>query len=362
MTGSMPRPEFEIAGRRIGPAAPPFVIAEMSGNHNGSLDRALAIVTAAARAGAHALKLQTYTADTMTLDLRHGDFVISDPGSPWHGQTLHELYRKAHTPWPWHEEIFRRCRELGLIAFSTPFDATAVDLLESLGVPCYKIASFENVDLPLIRRVAATGKPVIISTGMATEREIEEAVSAARDAGCRELMLLKCTSSYPASPLESHLATIPHMRQRFGCPVGLSDHTLGIGAAVAGVALGAVAVEKHLTLSRQDGGVDAGFSLEPEELAQLVRETRCAWEALGAVRYGPSEREKASLMFRRSLYVVRDMKAGDAFSPENLRAIRPGRGLPPKYLTAFLGKAVQRDTTKGTPLTWDLLAGGRPAE
>jgi N-acetylneuraminate synthase len=346
---------LRIGERSLGPGEPPFVIAEMSGNHNQDLARAMAIVEAAARAGAHALKLQTYTADTMTLDLRTRDFVIADPASPWRGQALYELYRKAHTPWAWHEAIFRRCRELGLVGFSTPFDATAVDFLESLGVPCYKIASFENVDLPLIRRVAATGKPVIISTGMASEIELEEAIGAARDAGCRELLLLKCTSSYPASPLESHLATIPHMRERFGCPVGLSDHTPGIGAAVAAVALGAVAVEKHLTLSRREASVDAAFSLEPEELAGLVLETRRAWEALGRVRYGPSEEERASLALRRSLYVVRDMKAGDRFTPENLRAIRPGHGLPPKHLSAFLGKPIRRDAAMGTPATWDLL-------
>jgi len=346
---------ISIGGRRIGRDYAPFVIAEMSGNHDQDLGRAMAIVEAVARAGAHALKLQTYTADTMTLDLRDGDFVVSDPASPWHGQALYDLYRKAHTPWSWHEAIFRRCRELGLVAFSTPFDDTAVDFLETLDVPCYKVASFENVDLPLIRRVSATGKPVIISTGMATEIEIDDAVAAARDAGCRELMLLKCTSSYPASPQESHLATIPHMAARFGCPVGLSDHTLGIGAAVAAVGLGAVAIEKHVTMSRADGGVDAAFSLEPDELAQLVRETQSAWEAVGSVQYGPSEQESSSLAFRRSLYVTRDMKAGDRFSPENLRAIRPGKGLPPKYLSAVLGKVIRRDAAKGTPVSWDLL-------
>ena len=346
---------LRIGGRAVGPGEPPFVIAEMSGNHNQELDRALAIVEAAARAGAHALKLQTYTPDTMTLDLRADEFVISDPASPWRGEGLYDLYRKAQTPWPWHERIFHRCRELGMIGFSTPFDATAVDFLESLGVPCYKIASFENVDLPLIRRVAATGKPVIISTGMAGETEIQEAVGAARDAGCRELMLLKCTSSYPAPPNESDLSTIPHMRERFGCPVGLSDHTQGIGAAVAAVAFGAVAIEKHLTLAREDGGVDAAFSMEPAELALMVAETHRAWQAVGRVRYGPSEHERASLALRRSLYVVRDMKAGDRFTLENLRAIRPGRGLAPKHLSAFLGKPIRRDASKGTPLTWDLL-------
>jgi len=292
------QPGFEIAGRAVGGAAPPLVIAELSGNHNGSLSRALEIVSAAARAGAHALKLQTYTADTMTLDLAEGEFRIADPQSPWNGRTLYELYREAHTPWEWHEPIFRRARELGLIVFSSPFDSSAVKFLESLGAPCYKIASFENIDLPLIRNVAATGKPVIISTGMASEGEIGEAVAAARQAGCRELMLLKY---YPASPADSHLATIPRMRELFGCPVGLSDHTLGIGAAVAAVALGAVAIEKHVTLSRAEGGVDAAFSLEPDELAQLVRETRSAWEAMGSVHFGPTDAEGPSTVITGAL-------------------------------------------------------------
>jgi len=352
---------FVLGTREVGRGSPPLVIAEMSGNHKQSLARALAIVEAVARAGAQALKLQTYTADTMTLDLAEGDFRIADPQSPWSGRTLYDLYREAHTPWEWHEPIFRRARELGLMAFSTPFDSTAVDFLESLGAPCYKIASFENIDLPLIRKVAATGKPVIISTGMASETEIGEAVAAARQVGCRELMLLKCTSNYPASPADSHLATIPRMRELFGCPVGLSDHTLGIGAAVGAIALGAVAIEKHVTLARADGGVDAAFSLEPDELAQLVRETRCAWEAMGSVHFGPTSAEGPSLVFRRSLYVSRDMKKGEVFSPQNLRAIRPGWGLPPKFIDAFMGKAIVRDTPRGTPVSWELLAGGKPA-
>jgi N-acetylneuraminate synthase len=351
--------DFEIAGRRIGGAAPPFVIAEMSGNHNHSLDRALEIVDAAADAGAHALKLQTYTADTMTLDLREREFLITDSGSPWRGQSLYELYEKAHTPWAWHEAIFRRCRERGLIGFSTPFDATAVDFLEGLRVPCYKIASFENCDLPLIRKVAATGKPVIISTGMASIAELHEAVGAAREAGCRDLVLLKCTSNYPASPAASNLLTIGHMRELFACHVGLSDHTLGIGAAVASVALGAVAIEKHVTLARADGGVDSGFSLEPAELRALVQESARAWQALGHVHYGLTAEEEASRVFRRSLYVTRDMKAGDVFTAENLRAIRPGLGLPPKYLALLLGKRIARDTRRGTPMSWELLGHGK---
>ncbi|MCE7975816.1 MAG: pseudaminic acid synthase [Nitrospira sp. NTP1] len=347
--------EIRIQGRVVGNSSSPFVMAEMSGNHNQSYERAMAIVEAVARSGAHALKLQTYTADTMTLDVREGEFFISDPQSLWRGHSLYELYQKAYTPWEWHEPIFRRCRELGLIVFSTPFDSTAVDFLERLEVPCYKIASFENSDLPLIRRVAKTGKPLILSTGMASLSDIEEAVSAAREAGCRELLLLKCTSSYPASPEHSHLLTIPHMRATFDCPVGLSDHTLGIGAAVASVALGAVAIEKHVTLQRSDGGVDADFSLEPAELASLVNETSRAWQALGSVTYGVLDEERSSLVFRRSLYVAQDMKAGERFTPETLRIVRPGMGLPPKFYDVLIGKSVAKDVKKGTAVTWELV-------
>jgi len=347
--------DVRIAGHAIGDGQPPFIIAEMSGNHNHSIERAMAIVEAVAAAGAHALKLQTYTADTMTLDLREREFFISDPRSPWHGHSLYELYQKAYTPWEWHEPIFRRARELGLIPFSTPFDATAVDFLEERGVPCYKIASFENIDIPLIRKVAATRKPVIVSTGMASVAEVEEAVATLQESGCGEIVLLKCTSSYPASPVDSNLATIPHMRSLFGCPVGLSDHTLGIGAAVASVALGAVAIEKHVTLSRSDGGVDADFSLEPQELAMLVRETRTAWEALGSVHYGPMQDEKPSLAFRRSLYITRDLAAGSVLAADNVRAVRPGLGLPPKYYDVVVGKRVARAVRRGTPLSWDLI-------
>jgi N-acetylneuraminate synthase len=327
----------------------------MSGNHNQNLDYALEIVDAVADAGAEALKLQTYTADTMTLDLREGEFFIRDPASLWQGASLYSLYQKAYTPWEWHEPIFRRCRERGLIAFSTPFDASAVDFLQSLDVPCFKIASFENTDLPLIRKVAATGKPVIISTGMATQAEVTEAVHAARDAGCRDLILLKCTSSYPASPSASNLATIPQLRSLFECEVGLSDHTLGIGAAIASVALGATVIEKHVTLSRAMGGVDAAFSLEPAELKQLVSEAHAAWLARGAVHFGPTEDERNSLVFRRSLYICEDLKAGDILSPENLRAIRPGLGLPPKFLDQLLGKRVTKAVRRGTPMSWDLI-------
>lgn len=352
----MSQNEIAIAGRRIGADFAPFVIAEMSGNHNQSLERALAIVDAAAKAGAHALKIQTYTADTMTLDLKEGEFFINDDASLWQGKSLYRLYQEAHTPWEWHQPIFERCRELGMIGFSTPFDETAVDFLESLNVPCYKIASFENTDLPLIRKVAATGKPMIISTGMATVADLDETVRAAREAGCEDLVLLKCTSTYPATPENTHIRTIPNMREVFGCQVGLSDHTMGIGAAVASVALGASVIEKHFTLRRADGGVDSTFSLEPDELHALVVESERAWQALGRVSYGTSSAEKASLQFRRSLYVTADIKAGERFTAENLRAIRPGLGLPPKYLEVFLGRSAGRDLKKGTPLDWDMLA------
>ena len=344
---------MKIAGRPVGPGAPPLVVAEMSGNHNQSLERALQIVDAAAAAGAHALKIQTYTADTMTLDHSEKEFRVK--GGLWDGKSLYQLYQEAHTPWAWHAAIFERARSRGMIGFSSPFDETAVDFLEKLGVPCYKIASFENTDIPLIRKVAATGKPMIISTGMATMAELEESVAAARKAGARDIVLLKCTSTYPATPDDTNILTIPDMRSRFGCEVGLSDHTIGIGVAVASVALGACAIEKHFTLRRTDGGVDSAFSLEPEELKNLVLETERAWQSLGAVRYGATEKEKPSLAFRRSLYVVEDLKAGDVLTRENVRAIRPGLGLPPKHLDAVLGKRIAKDARRGTPLTADLV-------
>ena len=341
-----------ILHRKIGPNHPPFIIAEMSGNHNQSLDRALAIVEAAAKAGAHALKLQTYTADTMTLDIAEREFFINDSDSLWNGKSLYDLYKEAYTPWDWHKPIFDRCRELGLIYLSTPFDETAVDFLEELNVPCYKIASFESTDIPLIRKVAATGEPMIISTGMATIAELDETVRTAREAGCRDLILLKCTSSYPATPENTNILTIPHMAKLFDCQVGLSDHTMGIGAAVAAVALGATMIEKHFTLSHADGGVDSAFSIEPDEMRALVIETKRAWQALGKISYGPTEKEKKSLIFRRSLYIVRDMKRGDSFTRENLRAIRPGFGLPPKYYDILLGKRINRDIKCGTAMKW----------
>ncbi len=344
-----------LGRKKAGPGQIPFIVAEMSGNHNGSLDRALAIVDAAAEAGAHALKLQTYTADTMTLNVNRGEFRIEDPESLWKGYSLYQLYQEAYTPWEWHKPIFDRCRQMGLVAFSTPFDATAVDYLEKLDVPCYKIASFENTDLPLIRKVAALGKPLIISTGLASLAELDETVKTARHAGCKDLILLKCTSAYPASPAETNISTIPHMRELFNCPVGLSDHTMGIGVALASVAFGAMFIEKHFTLSRKDKGVDSEFSLEPQELRDLVIESKRAWEALGKPSYGPSEKEKKSLQFRRTLYVAEDMKAGELFTSINLRAVRPGLGLKPKHYDALLGKSVCRDVRKGTPVTWDLL-------
>jgi N-acetylneuraminate synthase len=344
-----------INGRAIGFGCPPFIIAEMSGNHNQSLERALEIVDAAAASGAHALKLQTYTADTLTLDISEGEFFIDDPKSPWKGRSLYDLYKQAHTPWDWHKPIFDHCRELGIICFSTPFDDTSVDFLESLDAPCYKIASFENADLPLIRKVAATGKPMIISTGMATVGELDETVRAAREAGCNDLILLKCTSTYPATPENTNILSIPHLRDLFNCEVGLSDHTMGLGVSVAAVALGASIIEKHFTLCRADGGVDSNFSLEPEEMRNLVIETERAWQALGTVSYGPTEKEKASLQFRRSLYVTQDMKAGDVFTLDNLRSIRPGWGLLPKYFDLLLGKKVNKDVNKGTPVTWEML-------
>ena len=347
---------INIGGRQIGLGHAPFVIAEMSGNHNQSLERALAIVEAAAKSGAHALKLQTYTADTMTLDIEEGEFFISDPNVIWKGASLHKLYEQAYTPWEWHKPIFDRAKELGMLAFSTPFDESAVDFLESLDVPAYKIASFENTDLPLIRKVAATGKPMIISTGMASVAELDESVRGAREAGCKDLILLKCTSTYPATPENTNIRTIPHLRELFGTEVGLSDHTMGIGVAVASVALGATVIEKHFTLARADGGVDSAFSMEPAEMASLVEESERAWQALGHVTYGAaSAQEEKSKTYRRSLYIARDLKAGEVLDASSVRAIRPGLGLAPKFIEMVMGKSVKRDVIRGTPVSWDLL-------
>jgi pseudaminic acid synthase len=346
---------IRIAQRDIGPGHRPYLIAEMSGNHNQSLERALAIVDAAAASGADAIKLQTYTAETMTLDVRASGFVIDDDQSLWAGRQLYELYQQAHTPWDWHRPIMQRAAVHGLHCFSSPFDDTAVDFLDELGVPAFKIASFENTDLPLIRKVAGTGKPMIISTGMASAAEIDEAVRAAREAGCEQLVLLKCTSTYPATPENTNLRTIPNLRETFGCEVGLSDHTMGCGVSVASVAFGAAVIEKHFTLRRADGGVDSAFSLEPAEFKQLRIETERAWHALGQVTYGGTDAEARSKSFRRTIYISKDVQAGEALTSENLRIVRPGFGLPPKYYDIVVGRRVTRDCHAGTPLSWDIL-------
>lgn len=347
---------LKIKNKYIDKSQKPFIIAEMSGNHNQSLDRALKIVEAAASSGVDALKLQTYTPDTMTLDISEGEFFIEDKDSLWQGESLYSLYKKASIPWEWHKPIFKKCKELGLIYFSTPFDFTAVDFLEELDVPLYKIASFENTDIPLLKKVAQTGKPVIMSTGLASLEELTESVETLNKNGCNEIILLKCTSSYPASTENTNILTIPDMREKFpDCEIGLSDHTMGIGVSVASIALGAVVIEKHFTLSRADGGVDAAFSTEPEEMKQLVAETLMAWQALGRVSYELTEKEKSSLVFRRSLYIAEDMEAGEVFTEKNLRIIRPGMGLAPKYYEQLLGKQIKTAAKKGTPASWELL-------
>lgn len=337
----------------VGLRQPVMLIAEVSANHGGSLDDALRIIEAAAKAGADAVKLQTYTADTLTIACDKEHFRIK--GNLWEGRTLHDLYAEAYTPWEWHPRLMAEAKEQGLACFSTPFDATAVDFLEALGVPCHKIASFENVDLPLIRKVAATGKPVIMSTGMASEAELEEAVRTFREAGGKELALLKCTSAYPAPPAEMHLRTIPYLMEKFGLPVGLSDHTLGLAAPVAAVALGACIIEKHLCLDRSRPGPDSAFSLEPAEfkaMAQAVRETELA---LGRVNFELTEKQKESALFRRSLFVVADIAKGEPFTTRNIRAIRPGHGLHTRHMEEILGTRASRDIARGTPLAWDLV-------
>jgi pseudaminic acid synthase len=346
---------IKIAGRPIGSDHPPFVIAEMSGNHNQDLNRALQIVEAAAKAGAHAIKLQTYTADTMTLDKRGGSFNINDDKSLWSGKNLHDLYKLAYTPWEWHKPIMELAQKLGLICFSSPFDETAVDFLVGLNAPAFKIASFENNHLPLIAKAASTGKPLIISTGMASLGELELAVNTARDAGCNEIILLKCTSTYPASPENTNIRTISHLRNLFHTEVGLSDHTMGLGVAVASVALGASVIEKHFTLARKDGGIDSAFSLEPQEMANLVVESERAWQALGTVRYGPTEAERKSLVFRRSIYVAHDINEGDLFTKENIRIVRPGDGAHPQLYNQLIGRKAKRKLKSGTPLNLDQL-------
>ncbi len=345
--------EIQIGHFKVGPNHPPFLIAEMSGNHNQSLERALKIVEAAAKAGAHALKLQTYTADTITLDVSEGEFFIKDEKNLWKGKSLHQLYKEAYTPWEWHAPIMKRARELGMVCFSTPFDETAVDFLEGLNVPCYKIASFENTYIPLIKKIAKLKKPMIVSTGMASLAELDETVKTIKSLGLEDLVLLKCTSTYPATPENTNIRTIPHMRELFNVQVGLSDHTMGCGAAVASVAMGATVIEKHFTLSRADGGVDSSFSLEPEEFKTLSTESLRAWQSLGRVVYGvQSEQENKSRQFRRSIYVSEDIKGGEKLTTRNIRCVRPGLGLETKYFEEVLGQVASQDLKKGQPLKW----------
>jgi pseudaminic acid synthase len=346
---------MKITDRLIGAGQPPFIIAEMSGNHNQSYERAVAIIEAAAKAGVDAMKFQTYTPETMTLDINDREFFINNPESLWHGQSLFDLYRQAYTPWEWHLPLFDLCRKLGVIPFSSAFDATAVDFLEELGVPCHKIASPENVDITLIRKMAATGKPLLISVGMANKNEIIEMLDAASQSGCSQIALLKCTTAYPARPEDANIMTIPYLRDQFGVEVGLSDHTPGIGVALAAVAHGASVIEKHFTLARQDGGVDAAFSMEPAEMRLLVDESKRAWNSLGCVYVGPTSAEATSLKGRRSLYVVEQMAAGELFTERNVRSIRPGHGLPPKHLTKVFGQKAARPIARGTALSWDLI-------
>ncbi|RUO65873.1 N-acetylneuraminate synthase [Pseudidiomarina planktonica] len=347
---------MRIAQHSIGAAFAPFVIAEISGNHGGDYNKALALIEAAAAAGCQAVKLQTYTADTMTLPVHTGDFYIENPDSLWHGQSLHQLYEQAMTPWEWHQPLFKRAQDLGMVAFSSPFDASAVEFLETLNVPCYKVASFENTDHALLQAVAATGKPIIMSTGMASLTELSESVTVLREAGCKDLLLLKCTSNYPAAPVDANLKTIAHLRELFGCEVGLSDHTRGFGAAVTAVAMGGSVIEKHFVLDRSDDkAVDAAFSLEPVEMKQLVAEITAGWQSLGQVRYGPTDTELPARKHRRSLYISADVQAGETLTEQNVRSVRPGLGLPCKYLPQVLGRKVTRAVTMGTALSWDLL-------
>jgi pseudaminic acid synthase len=345
--------DLAIAGRRVGSGQPPYLIAEMSANHGGSLDQALAVIEAAAKAGADAIKLQTYTADTITINCDRPDFLIK--GGLWDGRTLYDLYRQAHTPWEWHRELFAKGRELGITMFSSPFDETAVDFLEELDVPAYKVASFELVHLPLLRKVASTGKPVILSTGMASYAEIKESIGTLRDAGCRELVVLHCTSGYPTPPDEANVRMIPHLSKMFDVPVGLSDHTLDNTVAVTAVALGAVAIEKHFTLDRADGGPDSAFSLEPSEFAGLVAAARTAWAALGKADDVRAPSEQGNRMFRRSIYAVKDIRKGDRLTSESVRVIRPGFGLAPRHYDEVIGRHASADIARGTPISWPLI-------
>jgi pseudaminic acid synthase len=344
---------ISIQGKKISTKEKPFIIAEMSGNHNGSIDKAIALVDCAAKAGVDAIKLQTYTADTLTLNIKSDEFMVLDPNSIWYGKSLYELYSEGSTPWKWHEEIIARASQKGLICFSSPFDISAVDFLETLNISAYKIASSEIIDHELINYVAKTGKPMIISTGMATLSEIAEAIEVCHLAGNKNIALLQCTASYPTSPENSNIRTIPNMREVFGCEVGLSDHTMGVGAAVGAVALGATIIEKHFTLNRSDGGIDAAFSLEPNELAQLVVETERVNLALGKVFYGPSQSEISGRNYRRSLYASEDIKVGEIFTRENVRSIRPGFGLHPKYLGIIIGRKAKFNLCKGSPISFN---------
>jgi N-acetylneuraminate synthase len=345
--------DLAIAGRKIGPAQPPYLVAEMSANHRGSLDQALAVIEAAAQTGADAIKLQTYTADTITINCDRPDFLIK--GGLWNGRTLYDLYKEAHTPWEWHRELFAKGRELGVTIFSSPFDESAVDFLEDLDAPAYKVASFELVHLPLLRKVARTGKPVILSTGMASRAEIDESIGTLREAGCRELLVLHCTSGYPTPPDEANVRMIPHLAQTFDVPVGLSDHTLDSTVAVVAVALGAVAIEKHFTLRRADGGPDAAFSLEPSEFAGFVTAAQTAWASLGKVDDERAPSEQANLMFRRSIYAVKDIKKGDRITSESIRVIRPGFGLAPRHYDEVIGRCARADIARGAPISWALI-------
>lgn len=343
---------INIDGREIGAGSPPYIVAEISANHNQSLERALELLAAAKQSGADAVKLQTYTADTITIDHDGPEFTID--GGPWSGRTLYDLYEEAHTPWEWHEALFEQGRELGLTVFSSPFDATAIDFLEDLGAPAYKIASFEIVDIPLIECAAKTGKPLIISTGMANEVEISDALTAARSAGAVDICLLHCVSSYPAPIADSNLKTISDLTKKFDVVSGLSDHTLGTTVAVAAVSLGAALIEKHFTLNRADGGPDANFSIEPSEFSNLCRDALTAWQAIGDISYERANGESENVIFRRSLYVVENCQEGQAIGDEHVRSIRPGRGLSPKYLPDVIGRRAKRDLWRGEPLSWEM--------
>ena len=345
--------EIQIAGRLIGQKYAPYIIAELSANHNGKLDIAMKIIEEAKKSGADAVKLQTYTADTITLNSDAEEFQIH--GGLWDGKTLYELYKEAHMPWDWHKPLFEHAHKLGITIFSSPFDNTAVDLLEDLNAPAYKIASFEAVDLPLIKYVASTGKPMIISTGMANAEEIQEAIDAAREGGCKELAILHCVSGYPAPAEDYNLRTIPDMIERFGLVTGLSDHTLDNSTAIASVALGASIIEKHFTLNRNGGGPDDSFSLEPAELSALCRDAKTAWKAMGSVDYGRKSSEQGNIQFRRSLYFVKDLQVGEVITPDSIRSVRPGFGISPKYLNDLIGRPVVRDVRYGTPCKWDLI-------